>query len=292
MTVDFYATCDADSMRPQWMPPCAYLLPATSFYRRDFPTPRLPAGAEVAVDWGGFVVQRRWRGELRFTVEQYVAWLRRVPGLTWAAIWDLPCEPELAGSPSAVRARQVWTRDRAAEFVEEYADEPWAWVPTIQGYAYADYKRACDDMAPIIEELAEWYWLVNRRAWQADLTEDGTRENPLLRADRRFRVGIGSLCARRNVTEIRTIVRYVADRFPGVPLHLWGVKLAALSSWHGMPASVVSTDSAAWNGRFGADLAYINVEMRRLRMSQRQYGYQVSLPRYLARFARAAGRPR
>jgi hypothetical protein len=143
----------------------------------------------------------------------------------------------------------------------------------------------------MIEELAEWYWLVNRPAWQDDLTEGGTRENPLLGADGHFRVGIGSLCARRNVTEIRTIVRYVSDRFPGVPLHLWGVKIAALRDWHAMPESVVSTDSAAWNGRFGSDLGYIGHEMRRLAMSQRQYGYQVSLPRYLERFAEATRRP-
>src|SRR5579864_3274516 len=41
---------------------------------------------------------------------------------------------------------------------------------------------------------------------------------------------------------------------PGFPLHLWGVKLTLLQHSKSLPASVVSIDSAAWNGRFGTGI--------------------------------------
>ena len=157
-----YATVDVDSVRPQWMEPRAYLLPASSCSRMGFPTARLPEGSEIAAAWGGFIVQKLCNGEHRFTIEQDVDWLRPIPGLTWAALWDLACEPELVSSPDAIRDRQIWTRDRAIEFVEADADETWAWAPTVQGYSLDDYKRSCDDIAPLVDELIEYFTLSDR----------------------------------------------------------------------------------------------------------------------------------
>lgn len=285
MPVEFYATIDGDSIRRDWMPPdAAYLLPASSFLRKGFRTPALPEGARVAVDWGGFVVQSKWRGAVHFSIEDYVDWLERIPNLEWAALWDLPCEPQLAPGPTEIRRRQRWTHDMARWFVEEYADCPWAWVPTIQGQTPDDYRRACDDLEPLIRELAQYYRLLNSPEWRDELDEGEGH----LGTGRAFRVGIGSLCARKDVGEIREIVEYVSSRFPDIRLHLWGVKIAALKDWpNGIPANVASTDSAAWNGRFKSDIPVINAEMARLGYSQREFGYKVQLPKYLGSFARA-----
>jgi hypothetical protein len=254
------------------------MLPASSFWRKGFPTPRLPAGVDVAADWGGFVVQKKWQGEPKFSPDEYVAWLHRIDGLTWAAMWDLPCEPELATGARAVAARQRWTCEQARNFVEWYGDEPFAWVPTIQGYDVEDYRVACDDMRPIIEELYEWYGDL-RNDDDDDLWDEETQRNPWGGCLDSFRVGIGSLCARKDRQQIVDIVNAVAEELPGVPLHLWGVKLAALSGG-GMPDSVVSSDSAAWNGRFGEGMNAV----RGSGMTQREYGYRVALPTYHERF--------
>lgn len=284
MAVSFYATVDGDSVRPQWMPTGSYLLPASSFLRKGFRTPHLPEGSRVAADWGGFVVQSKWKGEVRYTIEDYTEWLGRIAGLEWASLWDLPCEPELAADPDEIRRRQQWTAEMAHDFIEEYADMPWAWCPTIQGYDLADYARACDDMEPLIRELQDWYQLVNSDDFQGWIDEP----NDMLGTDKAFRVGIGSLCARKDPKQIWAIVEYVISRFPDLQFHLWGVKLAALKDWPGgIPAQVVSTDSAAWNGRFGSDIPTLNADMAARGMSQRQYGYSVRLPYYLQRFAEA-----
>lgn len=283
--ITFWATCDGDSIRRQWMPAGHYLLPASSFLRRGFRTPPLPEGCTVAADWGGFVVQKRWKGELRFSDQQYIDWLDRIPNLSWAATWDLPCEPELVAGPGEIRRRQVWTHDMAEWFVEQYGDKPWAWVPSLQGYDLDDYKRSADDLEPLIRLLQSTYW--ERPGYLYDYGDPDPEQ--LARAEQNatdFRIGIGSLCARKDVADIRRIVEYVADRFPGIPLHLWGVKLAALKDWPGgIPEAVVSTDSAAWNGRFGSDIPQLNAEMARLGYSQREFGFKVQLPRYLERFA-------
>jgi hypothetical protein len=286
-TLDFYATIDGDSCRPQWMAPGHYLLPASSFRRKGFRTPRLPEGSSVAADWGGFVASKLRGGDVGFDEDRYVHWLRRIPMLKWAAMWDLPCEPSICETQGSVRLRQLWTREHAQRFVEWFGDEPWAWVPTIQGYTLDEYKQACEDMAPLIDELREWYEML---AEDGDFLfcDDAEPTHPYGELWDHFRVGIGSLCARRNVDEIRRIVEYVAGRFPGIPLHLWGVKVQALAGWPGgLPEAVTSVDSAAWNGRFKRDIPIINAEQARLGMTQREYGYRVQLPAYLDRFRAA-----
>jgi hypothetical protein len=270
MSAEFYATIDADSMLPQHMPAdVAYLLPATSFYRKGFKAPRLPEGAEVAVDCGGFVATRIW-GAYRFDLHEYVAWCERVPGLRWAAMMDQCCEQEITGAnEGVVRQRQIWTYEMAERFVDEYGDVPWAWVPTIQGWTVTDYLRAADDLEILIAERQRYY-----------------RERRMLD----FRVGIGTLCARKDTSQVVDIVEALVDRFPDVSFHLWGVKLQALRDWPGgLPGAVVSVDSAAWNGLFGSDISKLRAARARLGMSQRAFGYRVQLPRYVAKFREAVG---
>src|SRR5579875_2423480 len=92
-----------------------------------------------------------------------------------------------------------------------------------------------------------------------------------------FRVGIGTLCRRASPTLIHQVARMVSEILPGYPLHLWGVKLTLLQHAKPLPASVVSIDSAAWNGRFGPQIE----EQRHSGLTQREYAYRVALPAYL-----------
>ena len=70
---------------------------------------------------------------------------------------------------------------------------------------------------------------------------------------------------------------------PGIPLHLFGAKLEVMKGWSNRPRSVVSCDSAAWNGRFGAGVDRFEAERKRRELSQRQFALTVTLPRYAAR---------
>jgi hypothetical protein len=204
---------------------------------------------------------------------------------------DQCCEQEITGTnEGVVRERQVWTDEMAQRFIDEHGDVPWAWVPTLQGWTVEDYLQAADDMEPLIRMLQSYYY---ERPGYLYETTDEPDPIELERVERNvldFRVGIGTLCARKDTAEVIAIVEALTARFPGVRFHLWGVKLAALASWPGgLPAQVVSTDSAAWNGRFGSDITEINAEQARLGQSQREHGYRVRLPRYVDRFRAAVG---
>src|SRR5207247_9591249 len=98
-----------------------------------------------------------------------------------------------------------------------------------------------------------------------------------------FRVGIGSICRRAQVPEIRRIVMDIAAALPGIPLHLFGAKLEVMKGWGNRPRTVISCDSAAWNGRFGAGIERFDAERMRRGLSQRQFALGVMLPRYASR---------
>jgi hypothetical protein len=145
-----------------------------------------------------------------------------------------------------------------------------------------NYKDTCQDPS-----IRTGHWQLEEYTYHA------LQLRPLiLRMGRRygersaFRVGIGSLCRRASPRMIHAVVRAVSELLPGMPLHLWGVKLTLLQHRPAVPASVVRIDSAAWNGRFGTQLeAY-----RRSGLSQRRYASTVALPAYLAKVRAALER--
>lgn len=278
----FYATIDSDSIR-DYMPAVPCLFPVSSWVRKakkddrgmvigDIPAPKLPAHVassdiEKGVDGGGFVAARFWGGEYHFTHAQYVKWIDKIKP-TWAAMLDYCVEPAIAGTPAAVRSRQEKTTANAHELWATYKDEPFAWVPTIQGWNIEDYLQHAKDMEPLIREMHASY----AARGMADA----------------FRVGVGTLCCRTSRDQILAIVHAVADALPGVPLHLWGVKLDALKASEALPPAVKSTDSAAWNGRFGTDIeAY-----EESGLSQREHAYTVALPNYQAKIEAAGAAPK
>jgi hypothetical protein len=202
----------------------------------------------------------KWGGEYPYTPAEYVEWLRLFTP-SWAATMDFCCESGIAADEEAVQERQDRTTAMARMFFDDYRAEPWAWVPTVQGWHVEDYRRHAADLLPLVEEMREYYG-------------DGSEA---------WRVGIGTLCQRADTRMIHDVVSAVVGVLGAdVPLHLWGVKMAALSGTEALPGNVVSVDSAAWNGFFGTG----HEAWKRSGMTKREYAYEVALPEYLARFER------
>lgn len=251
-----------DTIRP-YLPNVPVLLPIASFQRRDYQLrhpPELPLrGAPVAVDSGAFMWFQRYT-TYHFSAAQYVEWIAGVrPPVQWAVIPDRPTE-DLDG-PESVRLAQAQTTGSIVQMLESFLDVPWSWAPVIQGRTLEDYLIHAIELADIVYELRAVY--VQRR--------------------KTFRVGIGSICRRGQAWEIRRIIAAIAAVLPGIPLHLFGAKLEVLAGWGTRPPAVISCDSAAWNGRFGSDIALINAERQRLGLTQRRHSLTVALPRYAAR---------
>src|SRR4051812_6421035 len=101
----FYATIDADSLRP-YMPAVPVMLPASSWARYDLRPPRLPPHVtETGADCGGYVATKIW-GDYRYGPTRYVAWLASWTP-RWAAMMDYCCEDEItSGRPGLVLERQ------------------------------------------------------------------------------------------------------------------------------------------------------------------------------------------
>lgn len=249
MPVTFYATLDATTLTAgtlAYIPATAVLLPASSWaglWRRDrrkaqkragtntyartqLPLPALPPALDYAVDPGGYLMTLVYRQYL-YTPRELVTWCQALtPAPQWVATPDRCCEPELiAADAGKIALRQAWTTRMAWHCWRTYRAGAWAWVPTVQGWAVSDYIRHATELAPLIAEMAAYYG-------------PGSA----------FRVGIGTLCRRLSTSAIRAVVSAVAAILPGIPLHLWGVKLGTLQDRVQLPVSVVSVDSAAWNG--------------------------------------------
>jgi hypothetical protein len=258
------------------------LLSAASFARNRhgefglFRRPKVPSHIpELAADSGGFVAARRL-GEYDFLAIQYIEWLCSVTP-SWQQRWTFQWSPSWRATrgPSAT-ARSALLRWPASSG-DQYPDTAWAWVPTIQGWSVEDYVRHAQDLRPLVMEMRREY---NPWSWDR---EDPEGDALAARKAEAFRAGVGTLCRRASPQLIRDIVQAVADVLTGVPLHLWGVKVSTLQSAVELPANVVSVDSAAWNGRFGRDIERARLEQNRMRLSQREHGVRVALPRYIRR---------
>jgi len=103
-----------------------------------------------------------------------------------------------------------------------------------------------------------------------------------------FRVGIGTLCHRASTTLIRDVATAVHGILGNVPLHLWGIKLSTMQAPIALPESVVSVDSAAWNGMWGHGRNLWKTSG----MTQRQWCFAVALPAYEARLQHALALPK
>jgi hypothetical protein len=258
---NFYATFDVDSLCSYIPQDVSVLLPASSFARDNFPRPCLPVSVKnVAADSGGYVATRRW-GEYRYSLDQYVNWLNTFRPM-WVATMDYCCEPDLE---VVTRERQEKTTANAWQAWENYRSAPFAWVPTIQGWLPADYRRHASELKPLIAEMQTAY-----------------ADNPS------WRVGVGTICRRSDVAAVQAILQEVRSVLPGVPLHLWGIKLDALRSLD--LAQVVSTDSAVWHGKFESEV--LRSRSALAGMSMRKYSVTVNLPAYMQKVYAAVAESR
>ena len=269
MPFTFYATIDSDKIR-SYMPDVPVLLPASSWARKMnragvMRPPKLPDHvSHRAADCGGYVATFKW-GDYRFSPQQYVDWLETWRP-RWAATMDYCCEDEItSGKRGVVRERQQRTTEMAHRFWQDYGDAPWRWCPTVQGWQPEDYRRHARDLAPLIAEMSNHY---------------GPASD--------FRAGIGTLCRRADARTIALISEIVAEELPGIPLHLWGVKMTALRSRVALPRAVRSCDSAAWEGAFGEG----HEQRRASGLTEREYAYKVALPRYLSKVNAALDTPK
>src|SRR5213592_2381391 len=187
----------------------------------------------------GSSLRRRQHASYHFSAAQYAHWIGGVhPPVSWAVIPDRPTE-DMADA-MAVRNAQLQTTHAIHEVLTSLLDVPWSWAPVLQGRTVVDYLRHVIDLADVLYALADLY----RQRRQS------------------FRVGIGSICRRAQVPEIRRIVSAIAASLPGIPLHLFGAKLEVLRGWGNRPRTVISCDSAAWNGRFGAGIDKFEAERK------------------------------
>ncbi len=264
--ITFYATFCATDVRDYIPRGTSVLLPASSyarFRRRDgsIRPAKLPEHiTDRAADCGGYVATKIW-GDYRYTAEQYVEWLDSFSP-RWAAMMDYCCEPDIATNADAIRSRQDRTTANAYSMWQNYKSEPWAWVPTIQGWNPDDYTRHATELAPLIDEMATYYG-----------------------KDSAFRVGVGTLCQRADIAMIRSVVKAVRRVLPTQPLHLWGVKGDALGGTDVLPGNIASVDSAAWTWA-------ANTNRRGTGMTCREYALTVQLPAYTERFNRKVSTPR
>ena len=104
----FYATFDSDSECSYIPAGTSVLLPASSYARDNLRKPRLPGTIhDVAADCGGYVASRIW-GEYRYSLEQYVNWLRSFSP-RWAATWTIAVSQTCIRSQPLGRRRQPQT---------------------------------------------------------------------------------------------------------------------------------------------------------------------------------------
>lgn len=183
-------------------------------------------GPEWNIDSGGYSLLAG-EPDLEHDPEEYVDYLaaneRRVDR---AALPDYPCEPTLRDErQSTVREHQVLT-------INDHLDTLDLWesrglditpMPVVQGWTVEDY------------------------VWHADYYMD--HGFPL------DTVGIGSVCRRGQVAEVRQIAQRLGQVLPNsTRIHAFGIKEEVLFD-NATLAAVDSSDSAAWGRakRFGPD---------------------------------------
>lgn len=182
-------------------------------HRKTLPRARGP----WALDSGGFT-ELSQHGSWRRDAIEYAAEVHRfrdeIGNLAWAAPMDWMCEPSmLAKTGLSVADHQ---RRTVANFLRlrDLAPEL-PFVPVVQGWTLADYRRCVDLYA----------------AAGVDLASETT-------------VGVGSVCRRQATGEIDFIVSTLAEQ--GLRLHGFGVKTRGLATY---APNLVSADSMAWSYR-------------------------------------------
>jgi hypothetical protein len=200
--------------------------------RKRFKVDRPPADyvSSIAIDSGGFNAAKKW-GEYPWTVEQYVEFIHKTSEnvkLDFCAILDYACEPSVNREIMSSNIERI---DRTIEndMTCREQDNSLPWLSVMQGDSYTE--RGYD---------------IEQRRGLGVLPEDY--------------VGIGSVC-KRKPSLAKEIIKFYADRLPGVAQHAFGIDIRALDDddvWR----AIGSWDSYSW--AFGAGMYKVgNPGMRR-----------------------------
>lgn len=255
---------------PSYTPNVPILIPASSWFaagKREgylcFKPLKLPPQMQhVAADCGGFVATKIW-GDYKYSPSEYVEWLLGFGNrIRWAATMDYCCEKEVAENAGIVRERQQKTSALAYQFWRDYRQSSWDWTVTIQGWTVADYRRHAFELKPLLKSFQS----MNKGHW---------------------RVGIGTLCNRKDSEEVRRIIWTVADTLGAMPLHLWGVKEDVFTGRKALPHQIVSSDSATWSSVWRRDKALLDERASMLNISRTRYVIEHRMLQYKARIETA-----
>lgn len=169
----------------------------------------------------------RWTISPRSYIRSLYRYRDEIGLLRWASPQDMMCEPYiLAKTGLSEREHQIRTVDNLAELRTLAAEEapldpttgrrtrPINITPVVQAFRLPEYHR-CVDL----------YW----ERIGLDL-----RQEPV--------VGIGSVCRRQHLAEVRVIMKEMAER--GLRTHGFGVKLRGLGNYG---EYLTSADSFAWS---------------------------------------------
>lgn len=192
--------------------------------RQNMPRKRMPvANVSWALDSGAFSALKRgawWirtRSPYPVTEAEYAVQVRRyveeIGNVAWVVPFDWPCEPKIvAWHGLGVREHQRRTIESFLRLREELGALV---IPVLQGWTTADYLLCIE----AYENAG-----VDLRAEEV--------------------VGVGSVCRRKQDTEIGLVLRRLAEE--GLGLHAFGVRGNALRAHAEV---LVSADSMAWSFR-------------------------------------------
>jgi len=170
---------------------------------------------DLFVDSGGYSFMLG-KGEYGTSAAEYVEFLIDAAPTLWA-LRDYPCEQDVLdahGRTVADHQELTLNAHRRVWDVADNRDVPGQRVSVLQGRTVGEYLDHLDTL----------------------------RDHGVL-ADY---VGIGSVCGRENIAEVRRIVTSVADEIPHRDLHGFGVKRSALLEFNDVTASLTSADSMAY----------------------------------------------
>lgn len=216
----YYTTHPSDLTRLRLLEGCHIMIVATAFWddkRRRFKIHRPPADhvATISIDGGGFTAAKRW-GRYPWTPAQYADWIQEESDsvtLDFCAILDYACERGVDRSTYRTNRDRIKATIRNEIACREAApDLPW--LPVLQGNT--------------LEER--------------DLDLRMRRRIGMLPADY---AGIGSVCG-RTPSEAGSVVKFYADRLPGLRFHGFGLHIQALDD-DAVFGALRSWDSYSWN---------------------------------------------
>lgn len=187
---------------------------ATLWKKGSFNLPaNLDGASEIFLDSGGFSFFTKWE-KYPFSPEEYVNFILRFkdryPQLKYVAVMDYPCENFVNRKSLKTNRQRIGATIQNTKELLSF-EIPASWVSVVQGYSYSDYRYCCE----LMEEQELFTTLT----------------------------AVGSICTRKKLSEISTILRIVKQFTDKI--HAFGLEYQVIktrSIWD----LLYSCDSGAW----------------------------------------------